>query len=135
MIRAPLKLTMKGSIALRVCGWAIMRSPLRQRASQNMFKRGSKVTVKNSSINTVKSIDWDYVFLDRATETELGRREFTSDEKVSPGKSKELTVVISKPPTQTISLTALNSSEREAMIERVTVVRIEYTDGTAWQRP
>ena len=112
-----------------------MRSPLRQGASQNMFKRGSKVTVKNSSIKTVKSIDWDYVFLDRATETELGRREFTSDEKVSPGKSKELTVVISKPPTQTISLTALNSSEREAMIERVTVVRIEYTDGTAWQRP
>ena len=94
-----------------------------------------KLTVKNSSTKTIKSIDWDYVFLDRATETEVGRREFTSEEKVFPGKSKELTVVISKPPTQTISLTALNSSERETMIERVNVVRIEYTDGTAWQRP
>ena len=94
-----------------------------------------KVTVKNSSSKTIKSIDWDYVFFDRATESELGRREFTSDEKVSPGKSKELTVVISKPPTQTISLTSLNSNERDGMLERVSLVRIEYTDGTVWQRP
>jgi hypothetical protein len=94
-----------------------------------------KVTVKNSSSKTIKSIDWDYVFFDRATESELGRREFTSDEKVSPGKSKELTVVISKPPTQTISLTSLNSNERDRMLERVSLVRIEYTDGTVWQRP
>jgi hypothetical protein len=94
-----------------------------------------KVTVKNSSSKTIKSIDWDYVFLDRATESELGRREFTSDEKVSPGKSKELTVVNSKPPTQTISLTALNSNERDGMLERVSLVRIEYTDGTVWLRP
>lgn len=94
-----------------------------------------KLTVKNSSSKTIKSIDWDYVFLDRATGSELGRREFTSVEKVSPGKSKELTVVISKPPTQTVSLTALNSNERDAMLELVSLVRIEYTDGTAWQRP
>lgn len=94
-----------------------------------------KVTVKNSSSKTIKSIDWDYVFLDRASESELGRREFTSEEKVSPGKSKELIIVSLKPPTQTISLTALNSNERDAMIERISLVRIEYTDGTAWQRP
>ena len=92
-----------------------------------------KVTVKSTSSKTFKSIDWDYVFLDRATESEMGRREFTSDEEVSSGKSKELIVVLSKAPTQTVRLTSLNSNERAGMIERVSLVRVEYTDGTVWQ--
>ena len=94
-----------------------------------------KTTVKNLSDKAIKSIDWDYVFLDRETETELGRREFTSEEKISPGKAKELTVTITKPPTQTISLTALNTGERASLVERVVVVRIDYADGSFWQRP
>jgi hypothetical protein len=94
-----------------------------------------KTTVKNLSDKQIKSVDWDYVFFDSTTEEEIGRRQFTSDEKISPGKSKELSVTISKPPTQTISLTALNTSERNALVERVVVVRINYADGSSWQLP
>ena len=94
-----------------------------------------KTTIKNLSDKQIKSIDWDYVFFDSTNETEIGRREFTSDEKISPGKSKELIVTITKPPTQTISLTALNTGERKSLTERVVIVRINYADGTSWQRP
>ncbi|HZN08147.1 MAG TPA: hypothetical protein VFB65_15235 [Pyrinomonadaceae bacterium] len=94
-----------------------------------------KTTVKNLSDKPIKSIDWDYVFFDRETESEIGRREFTSEEKISPGKSKELTVTITRPPTQTVSVTALNTKERDSLIERVIVVRIDYADGTVWQLP
>ena len=94
-----------------------------------------KATVKNLSDKPIKSIDWDYVFYDRATESEIGRREFTSEEKIAPGKSKELTVTIGRPPTQTVSVTSLNTKERDALIERVVVVRIDYADGTFWQLP
>ena len=94
-----------------------------------------KTTVKNLSDKPIKSIDWDYVFFDRETESEIGRREFTSEEKISPGKSKELTVTITRPPTQTVSVTALNTKERDALIERVIIVRIDYADGTVWQLP
>jgi hypothetical protein len=94
-----------------------------------------KTTVKNLSDKPIKSIDWDYVFFDRATESEVGRREFTSEEKIFPGKSKELIVTITKPPTQTVSVTSLNTKERDALIERVMVVRIDYADGTFWQLP
>src|SRR5215208_847927 len=37
-----------------------------------------KTTVKNLSDKPIKSIDWDYVFFDRSTEAEIGRRQFTS---------------------------------------------------------
>jgi hypothetical protein len=93
-----------------------------------------KTTLKNNTEKTVASIDWDYIFLDRGDQSELGRQQFTSDEKIGPGKSKELSVVISKPPTQTISVTSLNSKERDGLIGRVVVVRLQFTDGSVWQR-
>ena len=94
-----------------------------------------KVTVKNSSNKAIKSIDWDYIFLERGTETEIGRQQFTSEEKIGPGKTKELSVTITKPPTKTISLTALNDNERGSLDGRVILVRIDYADGTSWQQP
>ena len=45
-----------------------------------------KVLVKNAGAKTVKLIDWDYVFLDANTRQEVARRQFTSEEKVRPGK-------------------------------------------------
>lgn len=94
-----------------------------------------KATVKNASTKAIKSIDWDYVFLERGTENELGRQQFTSEEKIAAGKTKELVVTITKPPTKTISLTALNNNERGSLDGRVILVRIDYADGTSWQRP
>ena len=93
------------------------------------------VTVKNSGGKAIRAIDWDYIFFDRATETEIGRQQFTSEEKIAPGKTKDLIVKITKPPTQTISLTALNNNERGSLDGRVILVRIDYADGTSWQRP
>ena len=92
-----------------------------------------KATIKNTSTKAIKSIDWDYIFLERGTENELGRQQFTSEEKISAGKSKELIVTITKPPTKTISLTALNENERGTLDGRVILVRIDYADGTSWQ--
>ena len=94
-----------------------------------------KVTVRNSSDKAIKSIDWDYIFLDRASLSEIGHHQFTSEDKITPGKAKELTIVASKPPTHTISLTALNNNERNALSERVVLVRILYADGSSWQCP
>jgi hypothetical protein len=92
-----------------------------------------KATIKNTSTKAIKSIDWDYIFLERGTENELGRQQFTSEEKVSAGKTKELIVTITKPPTKTISLTSLNANERGTLDGRVVLVRIDYADGTSWQ--
>jgi hypothetical protein len=94
-----------------------------------------KATVKNVSNKTIKSIDWDYVFYDKATEAEIGRQQFTNDENIAPGKSRELMVLIGKPPTQTISVTALNKDEANALTGRVVIVRVVYSDGSSWQIP
>lgn len=92
-----------------------------------------KATFKNSTPKTIKLLDWDYIFFDAHGDTELGRRQFTSEERIGPGKVKELSIVVGRPPTQTISLSALNSKEREGLRGSVVLVAVEFTDGTTWR--
>ena len=92
-----------------------------------------KLSVRNAGPKAIKELDWDYVFTDAATGEELGRREFTSAVKIGPGKRKELSVFVSSPPTQRISVHTLGRRERDGLAERVLVVRVLYDDGTAWQ--
>jgi hypothetical protein len=69
-----------------------------------------KTKIKNNHTAAITQIDWDYVFFERGTENEIGRQEFTSDEQVGPGKTKELVVTITSPPTRTISVSRRRSS-------------------------
>jgi hypothetical protein len=93
-----------------------------------------KLSVRNAGPKAIREIDWDYVFTDAATGEELGRREFTSVEKIGPAKRKELSVLVSSSPTQRISVYALGKGERDGLVEQVIIVRMLYDDGTVWQR-
>ena len=94
-----------------------------------------KVSLRNDTNKTIKLIDWDYVFFSNNTQSETGRLEFTSDEKIGPGKTKELNVMARKPPAKTVSVYALDKSERQGLDGEVVIMRLEYTDGSVWQRP
>ena len=91
-----------------------------------------KIRIKNNSTAAITQIDWDHVFFERDTENEVGRQEFTSDEQIGPGKTKELMVTITSPPTRTISVTSLNLEERDRFTERIVLVRVKYADGRVW---
>ncbi len=94
-----------------------------------------KATIKNTSTRTIKAIDWDYIFFDRVSQSEIGRQQFTSEEKIGPGKTKELSAIFSKPPAQIISVYSFNKNEHDNLTGQVIVVRIEHADGSVWQRP
>jgi hypothetical protein len=93
-----------------------------------------KASFNNTGGRPTKTIDWDYVFTDAATGEEVGRHQFTSDEKIGPGKQGSVAVYIAAPPARTISVHSLNSKERDAITGRVEVVRVVYADGTVWER-
>ena len=89
--------------------------------------------IKNNRTAAITQIDWDHVFYERETENEVGRQEFTSDEQIGPGKTKELTVTTTSPPTRTVSVTSLNLEERDRFTEKIVLLRIKYADGRVWQ--
>ncbi len=94
-----------------------------------------KTKIKNNQTAAITQIDWDYVFYERDTENEMGRQQFTSDEKIGPGKTKELIVTITSPPTRTVSVTSLNLEEYDRFTEKIVLVRVQYADGRVWQAP
>jgi hypothetical protein len=92
-----------------------------------------KAKIKNTHTAAITQIDWDHVFYERGTENEMGRQEFTSDEQIGSGKTKELTVTITSPPTRTVSVTSLNLEERDRLTEKIIIIRVKYADGHIWQ--
>jgi len=94
-----------------------------------------RMVVKNSAPQAIKEIDWDYVFRDAGTGEELGRQPFTSVQKVEPGKTKELSFILGRPPTHRISVYALDKKERQGLVEEVVISRIHYADGSTWRLP
>lgn len=92
-----------------------------------------KARIKNNHTAAITQLDWDYVFFERGTENEAGRQQFTSDEQIGPGKTKELVVTTTSPPTRTISVTSLNLEEHDRFTEKIILVRVKYADGHEWK--
>jgi hypothetical protein len=101
-----------------------------------------KVTVKNTGTKIIKSVDWDYIFLDASGENIIGYHQFTSDEKIEPGKIKQLTIITSSPPVRIVDAGETEGKapetakavavKGETVKGQVVIKRIEYKDGTVW---
>ncbi len=93
-----------------------------------------KIKVKNTGSKIIKAISWDYEFLDSDTQEVMGRRRITTKTKIAPGKIYDLDRRFGTPPTRLVSADKLDKKYRDQFTERVTIYRINYADGTVWQR-
>lgn len=115
----------------RATGVDPKKSPSHGESSRFGYKY--KVSLRNGGAKEIKSVDWDYVFRDPATGAEVSRHQFTSDEKIRPGKEKELSVFVLSPPSRTVSAAAGGKSA-SPFDESVVIVRVLYADGSVWEQ-
>lgn len=94
-----------------------------------------KIKVQNSGAKKIESIQWEYQFLDPATQEITDQKEFWNKLNLSPGKSKNIEHYSPSKPTQVVSADQLGKKIGDQFTERVVIRRIVYTDGTVWQRP
>ena len=94
-----------------------------------------EVQIRNTGAKTIKLIDWDYIFLDPDTLKEVARHQFTSNGTVKPGNSKKISVFYLQPPVKTVSVKMLSKKNMANFKEQVVLMRIQYSDGSVWQRP
>jgi len=92
------------------------------------------VTVKNTGTKTITGLAWDYLFFDSDKVEQIGQHSFQQQVKIRPGKSTELIRQSAMPPTRVIDATKAGKGEVK-MSEEVFIRRIEYEDGSVWQRP
>jgi hypothetical protein len=102
-------------------GYRIARRPL------YVFKYTAKATLRNAGLKTIKSLSWDYVFVDGKDQKELKRHKLQSKVQILPGETQTLAKEVGLDPKE--STVYINTGKQQ-----VEIVRIEYTDGSVWRR-
>lgn len=88
-----------------------------------------RVSLKNTGVRIVKAIVWDYQASDTDEFADVVHRQFRCTTKMKPNQSQRFEGFSVLPPTRVIT-----ASGPKSFSERVILNRIEYTDGTSWQR-
>jgi hypothetical protein len=91
--------------------------------------------IKNEGTKIIRSVEWEYLLADLETNTELGRHHFSDTLKLRPGKSTTLSGYTASPPNTIVNGSMPVKGGAPKYAERVVLTRIEYEDGSSWQRP
>ena len=103
------------------------RSVMGESRPIDMFRY--RVSLKNTGVKLVKAIVWDYQASDTDQFTDSTHRQFRCTAKIKPNQSERVEGFSVLPPTRVIT-----ASGTKSFSERVIINRIEYADGTSWQR-
>jgi hypothetical protein len=93
-----------------------------------------RAKVKNNGAKTIKTIFWEYVFIDPNTGQQVGNKKTTSSVKLAPGKSRELIAHFASKPTHVVNIEQSGKKLKDQFTETVIIRRIEYADGSVWER-
>lgn len=91
--------------------------------------------VKNAGEKTIKMIVWEYLIFDPQTKVQVGHHNFTDTSKIRAGKTANLIGYTASPPALIIEAKKVEKESSHKYAEQVVINRIEYDDGSFWQRP
>jgi hypothetical protein len=90
--------------------------------------------VVNTGAKKIRAVVWEYVLFDHETEREVGRHLFESKVGIGAGKSAGLSAWSTQPPAKVLDASKAARKSREQFNERVDIQRVQYDDGTVWER-
>jgi hypothetical protein len=112
---------------------ALEKTVAQSRAPQSKTMDGYayRIKVQNSIAKVVEVVFWEYRFIDPANRALIARRQFLCGVNIAAGKGKDLEGFSLSGPSDVIDVKTLadNSFKEDVLINRV-----EYSDGTIWQR-
>jgi hypothetical protein len=88
--------------------------------------------VQNGSEKLITAVFWEYQFKEKGTM--LSRRQFVCFAKVKPQKARDLEIFTLNPPAAVVDVKALEKKTEKPFDESVVINRVEYEDGSTWQR-
>jgi hypothetical protein len=95
---------------------------------------GYLVKVQNTGNKVIDFLFWEYQFIDPSNPENVTRRQFLCAVKIKPDKEKELQAFGVSGPSEVISVKTLANPSAKPFQEKVVINRVEYTDGSVWQR-
>ena len=93
-----------------------------------------RARVHNASGKVIEIIFWEYQFQELANPTAVARRQFLCGVSIKPEKDKELQAFSLNGPSDVVSVGTLSQKSANLFEEKVVINRVEYADGSIWQR-
>jgi hypothetical protein len=93
-----------------------------------------EVKFENFDTKQARTIFWEYQFRENANPQNTSRRRFVCDLKIKPDQDKLVQVFSTLGPGNVINLTNLKKGAGKQFDESVVIDRIEFEDGSLWQR-
>jgi hypothetical protein len=93
-----------------------------------------RVKVQNASTKVVEILFWEYQFIDPSNPATMARRQFLCGVNIKPDKERELQAFSLSGPSDVVSVESLANKSGNLFQEKVVINRVEYADGSIWQR-
>jgi hypothetical protein len=93
-----------------------------------------QVKVRNASAKVIEVLFWEYQFVETANPANVARRQFLCGLKIKPDKEKEVESFSVSGPGGIVSAESLGNKSGNLYQEKVLINRVEYADGSIWQR-
>ena len=93
-----------------------------------------QVKFHNAGEKIIRSVLWEYQFTEIANSKNVTRRRFVCGGEIKPDRHRELEVFTLAGPSDVVSVKSLSKESGSQFRADVIVNRVEYSDGTFWQR-
>ena len=93
-----------------------------------------QVKVRNAGEKAIDVLFWEYQFTESSNPSNVVRRQFLCGVQIKPKKDKELQAFSLAGPSDSISAETLGSKTASPYVEKIVINRVEYSDGSIWQR-
>lgn len=106
------------------------------RAPKSKFVDGFiyQARIRNAGKNTIEIVFWEYQFKERENPANAVSRQFLCGVQIKPDKEQDLRVFSPSSPSSLISVDSLENKSGSLFEEKILINRVEYADGTIWQR-
>jgi hypothetical protein len=111
---------------------SVQESRVRQPKSVDAYSY--KVKIQNPTNQAVDILFWEYQFIDRGNPKNVTRRQFLCVANIKSGKEKEIQALSLNGPSEVVNVETLANNGSNPFDEKVVINRIEYGDGSIWQR-
>ena len=90
--------------------------------------------ILNNSNKTIETVFWEFQFTEKADTANVSHRQFVCRASLKPEKRKVLESFSRNGPGSVVNVRNLKKNENDAFAGSVIINRVEYDDGSIWQR-
>ncbi|HYW73915.1 MAG TPA: hypothetical protein VE961_23025, partial [Pyrinomonadaceae bacterium] len=90
--------------------------------------------IQNVSSKVIENVVWEYRFMQVGNDSNVTRRSFMCGGEIKPDRQKELNIFSLVGPSEVVNVKNMDKERGTRFRAAVIIDRVEYADGTFWQR-